>query len=61
MRMVEWANEQFELGVMANYEIQYLIDDMLEAIAYGTENQKETTTEALQIVSRYLLDYRPSL
>lgn len=61
MDTVEWVNERFELGVMANYEIQYLINDMLEAIAYGTESQKEKTTEALQVVSGYLLDYRPSL
>ena len=35
---IKWANENIELDVMAKYEIQYLITDMLESIADGGES-----------------------
>jgi hypothetical protein len=53
---IKWANENIELDVMAKYEIQYLITDMLESIADGGESEKELTREALNSVTSYMLN-----
>ena len=52
----EWASEKIELDVMAKYEIQYLVNDMLESIANGGESEKELTREALNVVTGYMLN-----
>jgi len=41
---------------MAKYEIQYLVNDMLESIANGGESEKELTREALNAVTGYMLN-----
>ena len=38
---IEWANEKIELDVMAKYEIQYLVNDMLESIAVAGDRDWE--------------------
>jgi len=53
---IEWANENIELAVMAKYEIQYLVNDMLESIANGGESEKELTRQALNAVTSYMLN-----
>ena len=53
---IEWANEKIELDVMAKYEIQYLVNDMLESIADGGESEKELTREVLNAVTGYMLN-----
>ena len=53
---IEWANEKIELDVMAKYEIQYLVNDMLESISSGGESEKELTREALNAVTGYMLN-----
>ena len=53
---IEWASEKIELDVMAKYEIQYLVNDMLESIADGGESEKELTREALNAVTGYMLN-----
>ena len=53
---IKWANENIELTVMAKYEIQYLVNDMLESIADGGESEKELTRQALNAVTSYMLN-----
>jgi len=53
---IKWANENIELTVMAKYEIQYLVNDMLESIANGGESEKELTRQALNSVTSYMLN-----
>ena len=53
---IEWANEKIELDVMAKYEIQYLVNDMLESISSGGESEKELTRVALNAVTGYMLN-----
>jgi len=53
---IEWANEKIELDVMAKYEIQYLVNNMLESIVDGGESEKELTREALNAVTGYMLN-----
>ena len=55
---INWANEDIYLDAMAGYEIHYLLDDMLESLVDGDDDEKALTRKSVKDVASYLIDIR---
>ena len=53
---INWANEDIYLDGLAGYEIHYLLDDMLESLVYGDDDEKQLTRKSLKDVTSYLIN-----
>ena len=55
---INWANEDMHLDSMAGYELHYLIDDMIESLIDGDDDEQRLTRKAFKDVADYLIKNR---
>ena len=55
---INWANEDMHLDSMAGYELHYLIDDMIESLIDGDDDEQRITRKAFKDVADYLIKKR---